>query len=66
VKFPPHVSVWWGAGSGDLDFKRLGVDVPNSCATVSREDKDDIGGILVHQARYMIFDNCKLYFSPYC
>ena len=49
-----------------LDFKRLGIDVPDRGAVVSEEDKDDIGGILVHQARYMIFDNCKPYLSPYC
>jgi len=46
-----------------LDFKSLGVDVLNRPAPVSSED-EDIGGILVHQARYMTFDNCKLYFFP--
>ena len=44
-----------------LDFKSLGVDVPNRNAIVSREDKDDIEEILVYQARYMIFDSRKLY-----
>ena len=43
-----------------LDFKRLGAEVPDHSARMSREDKDDIGEILVHQARYMIFDNCKI------
>ena len=43
-----------------LDFKRLGAEVPDRSAAVSREGKDDIGEILVHQARYMIFDNCKI------
>jgi len=42
-----------------LDFKSLGVDVPDRRGVISPED-GDIGGILVHQARYMIFDNCEL------
>ena len=51
---------------GLLDFKRLGVDVPDRrVAAVSEEERDDIGKILVHQARYMIFDNCKQYFFGY-
>jgi len=45
-----------------LDFKRLGVDVPDCSALVSREEGDDIGEVLVHQTRYMIFDNRKIYF----
>ena len=45
-----------------LDFKRLGVNVPDRSTLVSEEDKDDLTGILVHQARYMIFDNRKLCF----
>ena len=56
-----------------LDFKGLGVDVPahrapaggggrGSVREISAEEEgDSIGKILVHQARYMIFDNCKLY-----
>jgi len=48
-----------------LDFRSLGVDVPDRRAVANPEDKD-IGGILVHQARYMIFDNRRLYSSPYC
>jgi len=63
-----------------LDFKRMGVSVPNHTVGVEergdiseismgeeRDDirkilvGDDIGKILVHQARYMIFDNCKQY-----
>jgi len=48
-----------------LDFKSLGDYVPDHRAVVNPEDKD-IGGIRVHQARYMIFDNCKLFSCPYC
>ncbi|PUU79595.1 hypothetical protein B9Z19DRAFT_1081323 [Tuber borchii] len=40
-----------------LDFNRLGVDVPDRSAAVGPKGKGDIGEILVHQARYMIFDN---------
>ena len=38
-------------------------DVPDRRAVASAEERerDKIGEILVHQARYMIFDNCKLY-----
>ena len=46
---------------GLLDFKRLGVDSPNR-RVVEKAEGDDIGKMLVHQARYMIFDNCKLDF----
>ncbi|KAG0128935.1 hypothetical protein HOY82DRAFT_522130 [Tuber indicum] len=35
-----------------LGFKRLGVHIPNRRGT-----RDDIGKILVHQARYIVFDN---------
>ena len=45
-----------------LDFKPLGVDVPDRRAVLSEEDRDDVGAMLVHQERYMIFDKCKLYF----
>ena len=48
-----------------LDFKRLEVDLPDRSAVVSGEN-NGLGEILVHQARYMIFDNCKLCFSAYC
>ena len=60
-----------------LDFKRLVVDVPAHKAPASKEERDSeweisaeeggdsIGKILVHQARYMIFDNCKLYALAY-
>ena len=48
-----------------LDFKRLGVDVPDRSAVVSGEN-NGLGEILVHQARYMIFDNRKLCFSACC
>ncbi|CAZ79523.1 unnamed protein product [Tuber melanosporum] len=37
---------------GLLDFKRLGVGLASGAM-----ERDDIGEILVHQARYMIFDN---------
>ena len=47
-----------------LDFKRLGVELPDRSALVS-EENNDLGEILVHQARYMIFDNCKLYALAY-
>ena len=67
VSFPyfgkPSSITSLGPGSesvGLLDFPRLGVDVPDRSATMSPRDKDDIGEILVHQARYMIFDNCKI------
>ena len=44
-----------------LDFKHVGFDVSNRSTAVSeQEERDDIDEILVHQARYMIFDNCKL------
>jgi len=48
---------------GLWDFKLLGTHVSGSRAVAGREKEDDIGKILVHQARYMIFDNSKLYFS---
>jgi len=47
-----------------LEFRHLGVDVPNRRAGVS-EERDDIGEILVHQARYMLFDNSNLYAHAY-
>ena len=49
-----------------LDFKRLGVDFPDLSVVVNGEEKDDIREILVHQARYVIFDNSKLYRFAYC
>ena len=49
---------------GLLDFKRLGVSDPDP-RVVPSEERGPIGKILVHQARYMIFDNCKLYFFAY-
>jgi len=42
-----------------LDFKRVGFDVSNRSIAVSEEERDDIEEILVHQERYMIFDNCE-------
>jgi len=47
-----------------LDFKRLGADVPGRSGMVAREE-DDITEILIHQARYMVFDNCKVYSFTY-
>ena len=41
------------------DFKLLGV------AEGNEEERVDIGEVLVHQARYMIFDNCRFCFFPY-
>jgi len=55
-------SIPLGPGSESLkllDFKRLGAGVPHHSAVMSREDPAANGEILVHQARYMIFDNCK-------
>ena len=43
-----------------LDFKRVEFDVSNPSTAVSEGERDDLEEILVHQARYMIFDNCKL------
>jgi len=44
-----------------LDFKFLGVDARDRRVEVSEEDeRASIGEILVHQARYIIFDNSKL------
>ncbi|KAG0633175.1 hypothetical protein HOY80DRAFT_1141619 [Tuber brumale] len=40
-----------------LDFKQLGAKVPYRRVEASEEEGDDIEKILVHQARYMIFDN---------
>ena len=68
VSFPyfgkPSKSIQLGPESESirlLDFKRLGVDVPDRSVVASEGDKDDIGEMLVHQARYIIFDNCELY-----
>ena len=47
-----------------LDFKRLEVDLDGD-DVVSGGEKADKGEILVHQARYMIFDNCELNFFAY-
>jgi len=63
-----------------IDFKRLGVDVPDRKSGVSEEERDYIqeisaeeggvsveeGEILVHQAQYMLFDNSKLYTHTCC
>ncbi|CUS12894.1 unnamed protein product [Tuber aestivum] len=40
-----------------LDFKRLGAHSPSGRPRVPRGGRTEIGEILVHQARYMIFDN---------
>jgi len=42
-----------------LDFKFLGVDARDHRVKMSEEERAGIGEILVHQARYMIFDNRK-------
>ena len=57
-----------------LDFKRLGVYIPDCTPEVSEgEGGDQIeersveeGEILVHQAQYMLFDNSKLYAHACC
>ena len=48
-----------------LDFKCLGLNLPRGRDPTSKEGRDDIGEILVHQARYMIFDNRELYALAY-
>ncbi|PUU80824.1 hypothetical protein B9Z19DRAFT_682159 [Tuber borchii] len=40
-----------------LDFGRVGIDVPDRSAIVDEKERDDIRRILVHQARYLVFDN---------
>jgi len=47
-----------------IDFGSLGINVPDRSAAVSEGGGDDIRRILVHQARYMVFDNSKPY--SYC
>ena len=47
-----------------LHFKSLGTNVPDRRPR-AREERDDVEGILVHQARYMIFDDRKLYSPAY-
>ena len=42
-----------------LDFGRLGIGVPYRSSAVSWERRAHQGEILVHQARYMVFDNSK-------
>jgi len=49
-----------------LDFKRLGVGVdPDGGGAVSGDGRVPKGEILVHQAGYMIFDNCMLFALDY-
>ena len=48
-----------------LPFKRMETDIPDRPGVVGSRD-GGVGGVLVHQVRYMIFDNRKLYFFPYC
>ena len=48
-----------------MDFRLLGVDVRDRRVEVGWERGAEIGEILVHQARYMVFDNCKLYALAY-
>ena len=49
-----------------LDFRHLGVDARDRKVEVSEEERAGIGEILVHQARYMVFDNRKLHALAYC
>ena len=49
-----------------LDFKCIRVSALDRSAVVSGKEGDDIGEVLVHQARYMVFDNRKLYPFSYC
>ena len=48
-----------------INFRLLGVDVRDRRVEVGWEGEAEIEEILVHQARYMIFDNCKLYVIAY-
>jgi len=48
------------------DFRRLGLGAPDCTTVICKQEVDyttgiqvDSGDALVHQARYMIFDNCK-------
>jgi len=47
-----------------LHFKSLGTDVPDRKPR-ARQERDDVEEILVHQARYMIFDDRKLHSPAY-
>ena len=50
-----------------LDSRLLGIDARDRRVEVSEEGESaDEGEILVHQARYMIFDNRKLYCFLHC
>ena len=49
-----------------LDFRLLGIDARDRRVEVSEEESADEGEILVHQARYMIFDNRKSHALTYC
>ena len=53
-------------GDGDDTGKTTTKGKDDKGKTPAEEDKTDIGEILVHQARYMIFDNRKLYLLPRC
>ncbi|PWW79093.1 hypothetical protein C7212DRAFT_360614 [Tuber magnatum] len=61
--FHPGNKIQLGAESesiGLLDFKRLGAHVPGGKPGKLGGDKTEIGEVLVHQARYMIFDNSEV------
>ena len=45
-----------------LDFNHLGARVHGRRPVASEKEKDGFEKILVHQARYIIFDNCKMLF----
>ena len=47
-----------------LDFRSLGIDVPDRDSIVNKEERDDIRGILVHQARYTVFDTSSSTTEP--
>ncbi|CUS12896.1 unnamed protein product, partial [Tuber aestivum] len=52
--------IQWDAESesvGLLDFRRLGADVHDGGAVENEVERGGISDILVHQVRYMIFDN---------
>ena len=56
-----------------LDFKRLGLGALDCATVLCKVERDytrgiriEKGEVVVHQARYMIFDNRKLYAPDHC
>lgn len=47
-----------------LDFRSLGIDVPDRDAIVNKEERNDIRGILVHPVRYTVFDTSSSTTEP--